>query len=271
MEIYHHLNISPQTTDQGKFDQYLNAVIKDFNKCQINHCETSETINTSMEIEQLDDQSRLFKVLAIDVGIKNLGLAFSIFNEDMTINKFNDVQLIDITLMRHKKTSRRDCKLHHDNCISDWISHVFQEYSWFDEADYIIVERQPIQGIVSVEQVIMHQFRNKTILVSPTSMHQYFNIAQHEYEKRKEFTTKIALYMFDELKTDPIVIDKFKSYSRCHDIADAVCFTVFWSQQQNKKYKIKHRKERIAEIIKRGIKNCTMDEWFEQYMCKRVS
>lgn len=252
-------------------DYYLAAVIRDFNRL-LTRSGKHESMDVDMTPAMNTIGSICYKVLAIDIGIKNLGLAFSIFNEDMTIREFNNVQLIDITIMRHKRVSRKNCTLHHDNCISDWISHVFQEWhEWFEEADYILIERQPIQGIVSVEQVIMHHFRNKTTLLSPTSMHQYFDIAKYEYDQRKEYTTKIALYyLTNETKTDAQIVDKFQTYTRCHDIADAICFTIYWSYLQNKEYKIKHRKERINEIIKRGIANCTMDEWFEQYMCRRT-
>lgn len=255
---------------QADLDRYLELVIRDFAlKCKIEskYKSGADILQDSRPDVEMSDcgVDELKRVLSIDIGIKNLGLAVSTLNEDFSISSIDDIVLLDITNIRHKRVPLHLCKLHHSNCVSDWLSHVFQEYSWFDDVDYIIVERQPIQGITSVEQVIMHQYRDKTILISPTTMHHYFNISQYEYEQRKKYTTDIALYTFTELETRSDIVEKFKSYVRCHDIADAICFTVFWSSTEQSKFKLNKHKNNIHNIIKKGVENCSLDEWFEQF------
>ena len=93
-------------------------------------------------------------------------------------------KLIDMTVMRHNTIPREQCKLHHDNCTADWITHMVQEYPKpFYNSDIILIERQPPQGHKDVEQIIALLFRDKIKLISPNSMHAYFGIGHLDYDQ----------------------------------------------------------------------------------------
>lgn len=241
-------------------DSFLEALVRKFD-------------NLGLESDSMDVDSQTTKVLAIDVGIKNLGLVFLHLKDDMTIARIEDLQLVDITQMAHHRMPYKKCTLHHQSCISDWLEHVFQEYPWFQQADHILVERQPITGIVAVEQLIMNRFRDKTILLCPSTMHRHFGIDNYDYQQRKECTIKIALYVLRELNPKESEVNnlesKFMAQSRCHDVADAICFAVYWSHIKNLEFKKKQRALKVQECLKKGLKNCTLDEWFDQF--KRVA
>lgn len=164
-------------------------------------------------------------ILSIDVGIKHLGLVWS---DVAKTTSFKDIKLLDMTAMLHKKVKKAECKLYHDNCICDWLEHLFQEIEWFVEADHILIEKQPLSGLIAVEQLIMSRFRNKTHLVSPNAMHAWFGISQFDYERRKENTVKLCSHFFEQNQTNEQVLETFKNLNRKHDIADAVCLLMFW-------------------------------------------
>jgi hypothetical protein len=46
----------------------------------------------------------------------------------------------------------------------------------FNKANFILIERQPLNGFVAVEQIIFGCWREKSILISPNSVHKFFNM-----------------------------------------------------------------------------------------------
>ena len=212
------------------------------------------------------------KVLSIDVGIINLGYVYAeitltdeqiiskykshIFNDNYILNLPNikqniriiDCNRIDITKIKHSKVSINLCKLHHDRCIPDYLDHFIQETPYFNECDILIIERQPPVGITNVQDLLFKLFREKVLLISPVSMHKYFNLPCGLYEIRKlksEELSKIYLEQFES----------FTKNTRKHDISDAMLMLIYF-------YKIK-----MKDIIeKKNIENTTDD--FEQFRLK---
>lgn len=174
------------------------------------------------------------KVISIDIGIYHLGLVAAELNPDYTIHQIHDVDLIDITT---GCKLGEQCNLEHGSNIADYMSHFFVYYQQpLQEADVILVEQQPPSGLVAVQELIRFQYRQKTQVVSPRSMHVHFDIGYLDYEARKRATQKIA--------DGPL--SQFKSYvfqERRHDISDAYCQLLFWSQLQNATYNKEQQKQ----------------------------
>jgi hypothetical protein len=165
------------------------------------------------------------KLMAIDIGYYNLGLVLAECNEAEVTPLY--VQKVDLTRFKTKGASE----------LSDMIRSFVSEYTdVFDEADQVLIERQPPGGITSVEALLHYIFRDKAILISPVSMHKHFGIGHLDYEERKERTEIIAgKYLKD-----------FKYYDRLqrkHDVADALCMVLY----QNFKNGLQFKKRTIEQ------------------------
>jgi len=175
------------------------------------------------------------KVLSIDIGIINMGYVFAeltfeisstnlIKNDNYTFNdniKIIECNRVNITKMKHNLVKYCDCKLEHDNCIPDYLDHFIQENNLiFEEADNIIIERQPPLGITNVQDLIFTKFRKKVSLISPNSIHKYFNMSK-EYDIRKKQSENISLeYLKD--------FNNFSNNIRKHDISDAMLMLLYY-------------------------------------------
>ena len=148
------------------------------------------------------------KLLGIDVGYRNLAMVLVDYTEGKIEREFSE--RIDITEYR----CTHQCDLGHTSHVVDYIDHVFQNYkNVFDLADKVVIERQPPGGLVAVEALVYSKFRNKAVLVSPNSMHLFFQINHLDYDNRKLEVVKLA---------------DVKGRGRLHDIADAYLLTKFY-------------------------------------------
>jgi len=185
-----------------------------------------------------------YKVLSIDVGVINLGISVSLINRDYTLKEIIWVDNIDITDYKHTKCLISECKLHHTKTFSDWIEHVIQENKeYFDESDIIIIERQPPLGFVVVEQLIFSKYRHKSKIVSPNSVHKYFNFLKSDYDKRKELSIKIG----DKFLSEKL-IERAKSFNRRHDISDSICIMIYFINKKQEEYKKTQRTKELEKI-----------------------
>ena len=183
-------------------------------------------------------------ILSIDIGITNLVFVYSnlefnvefvdskckslILNSNYQLNKdaiqqnlsILNCNRVDITKVKHNLVKRNCCTLFHDNCIPDYLDHFIQEHQLlFDQADIILLERQPPVGITNVQDLLFKLFRNKVKLISPNSVHKYFCLSK-DYDTRKEQSEKISL---DYLSN----FNNFKNNIRKHDISDALLMIIF--------------------------------------------
>ena len=211
--------------------------------------------------------------VGIDVGIIHLALVYAFVNlSNCTIDEVEDCELIDLTRMidrAHGNYSYRtlaekevandeicqqlcraeECKIPHSRMICDRLEHFFACYSHIlDLAVKIFVEQQPITGITVVEQFIMNRYRDKVVLISPTSMHKYFSMKHLDYDLRKLASIKIAneqVKMSDKCRTKfdqlQIVSDDDDDEKRAHDVSDAMLILKFgmhmWRLQNTKTVK----------------------------------
>ena len=172
--------------------------------------------------------------MGIDIGILNLAIVLVQLQNNKHI-EVKYVERINLTKLKHEKVPFHNCKLHHTKALCDRVNHFIQEYKeLFDKSKLIFIEQQPIFGITSVEQLLMNKFRDKTKLISPIKMHQYFKIHKiKDYNLRKEKTVKYA---------DEILGLNFEFYNReierKHDIADALCIVTYACQEIIRKHKI---------------------------------
>jgi hypothetical protein len=194
-----------------------------------------------LKISSFLNKLKMVKIMSIDIGILNLGFVYAnvtfpevektskyknkILNEKYTPFTKN-IQVIgcnriDITKIKHNTIKQCDCKLHHERCIPDYLDHFIQEYSdYFEDCDLLLLERQPPVGITNVQDLLFTRFRDKVLLISPNSVHKYFELGS-DYNTRKIYSEKIA---------EEYLID-FKSFTtnfRKHDISDALLILIYY-------------------------------------------
>lgn len=229
--------------------------------------ESPDDIYHRMKAEYVEsDEKYHYKVLSIDVGIRHLGISVSTLREDFSFIEVAWLDVIDITEFQHSfGPSKDNCGLYHTKTFCDWLNHVFQENAYFfEDCDFILVERQPPMGFVVIEQLVFSKYRDKTILISPNSMHKFFRIGHLDYDGRKEAVIKIALMKI----ADPDLIQQLGFYNRAHDVADSICMVLFWIYGKHKDYKDKARKKFIMERrihVYQKRKTMSTEEWFEMH------
>jgi hypothetical protein len=214
-------------------------------------------ISQDDSIYEFNNKDKYFKVLSIDVGIIHFGITYSLLNQDFTLKDIIWADNIDITKFEHKKCTYSECKLYHTKTFYDWIEHIIQENNeYFEDSDMIIIEKQPPMGFVVVEQLIFGKYRNKTTLISPISVHKFFNFIDLDYDMRKEMSIKIGdKYLSKEL------LDRCKSFDRRHDITDSICMLLYFI---NKK-QIEYRKKKRYEMLTRDLSGMNVIEKLETF------
>ena len=157
-------------------------------------------------------------IASIDVGIVHLGLVISDVSWDNI--EVKEVHLVDLT--KHCRVF--NCPLKHTNHLVDRVDHFVQTYrDVLDKADKVLIEKQPIQGLISVEQLIFERLRDKIVFVHPVSMHKYFGIRHLDYEGRKEYlVNKMAPHLEGTI---------FDDLERKHDVADAMAMIIYWRRK----------------------------------------
>lgn len=201
--------------------------------------------------------------LSFDIGMLNLAFVKAVVDlSEYTIKKIICVKHVNLTQLQHSRISRRDCKLYHSNDAHDRVQHFLQEFQdEFRDIDRVFMERQPIVAgaMCSVEQLLFGHFRDRAKLVSPNSMHKFFNIGHLLYDQRKIETTKIASPYFSHF------LD-WNSEERKHDMADAMCLMLFELGQIKKKEqkKMKSKAAMEQQILHNGNVKCVGD-FFNQF------
>jgi hypothetical protein len=197
------------------------------------------------------------KILSIDIGIINLGYVYAEISPTIQVI---DCNKINITNVFHNKVPICKCCLNHEKCIPDYLDHFIQEnQEMFDNADTILIERQPPVGITNVQDLLFVRFRKKVKLVSPNSVHKYFKMDK-DYDTRKEESEQISLsYLNDFLS--------FQQNEIKHDISDAMIMIIFYV---NTLPIIKEIKLPIVQKIKLpiNVKNLNPFDLFDEFKFK---
>ncbi len=188
-------------------------------------------------------------LLAIDVGICHMGLVRGTLNPEGEL-LMDAFELVNITEMTHNRVSREQCTLPHTRELYDRLCHFEQEYrdEWIDPADVILIERQPLVGLQSVQDFFFGRYRERAQLLSPNAMHKFFKINHLDYEQRKERTEAIATHLFASYGREGCEWAS-KRLERRHDIADAACLMYFWVEQELERRKAEAARSRFAQYV----------------------
>lgn len=180
--------------------------------------------------------------LGIDIGWVNLAFVKAqVDDKTYTITSVIDAFCVDLTDLPHKKILYSDCKLLHSNDAYDKIQHLIQEYQdTFIDVDCVFIERQPITGLVHVEQLLFGYFRDKAQLISPNAMHKFFQIHTFEYDVRKQITTKISRPYLKQFQD-------WKHRDRLHDMGDAFCILVYALNREKTKSLEREKTQQLEE------------------------
>lgn len=238
----------------------------------------NERLRNIIFVKELDEfgnelPQHHYVVVSIDVGLHHLGFSLSLVSKNFKLIRIEWVDLIDLTKYEHNfDLYGHTCNIDHNSKqICDYIEHFFQDYSTLlDLADFILVEKQPPQGLVVIEQLILYKFRNKTHLISPRSMHSFFGISsghlnissEDQYEYRKKQTQIIA-----ECNCNWYIRAKnnYVNINRKHDITDSICLMLFWLSIKNKEYTKEQNILRIKNTPMPTLGGISALDWLESY------
>ena len=206
-------------------------------------------------------------ICAIDPGIVNLGLVY-VHVENEIITRVLFTGRIDLTNLPHKKVCYSQCTLNHTKDACDRVSHFIQEYrDILDQADLILMERQPLGGLVHIEQLLYHHFREKTLLQSPNRIYSHFGIRDLDYDQRKQASVQRLLTRLGYL---PDFIESVqKNYQdRLHDISDA--FGLIFYYMETKETNVLKETNEIKKTNKTNeepehVSKYFLDSYFQQY------
>lgn len=176
------------------------------------------------------------KILSVDVGTENLSYVQAVVEREIT----GEWKLITVIKDVRKDIKKFEncggpgiCPLKfHDKNFTDYLQHLFHYDKVFEESNIILVERQPqIKGLVAIQELILREYRDKTFLQHPTSVHTRFkNTQKHEKDPEvrralrklkavKETEELMSIHLNQSISDEPD--------GRLHDKADA--FLQLWN------------------------------------------
>lgn len=180
-------------------------------------------------------------IFAIDIGIVNMGVAYI---HSLSPDNFKCLYAARVDITEFKCNS--NCKFRHDAVMVDWISHFLVNHqNYIDNANVVLIERQPPMGHKCTEQLIYQAVREKAVLIHPRSLHAFFNMSRLTYEDRKKCIVSRAKHIF---KDSSCRIKAVLNQNRVHDIADAMMMAVYYVKQ----HQVRHR---ILSVIHDNIDN----------------
>lgn len=186
----------------------------------------------------MEPNKELRYILSIDIGIRNLAMVLLECEKDYQIRDVIWFELIDITVFCHlDKESRNNCSLYHTRTISDWLSHVvYLNTELFELCELVLIEKQPPQGHVCVEQLLFFQFRKKAVLIYPRSVHKFFSWGPEvDYESRKKKSIEILLHRLEKTERSWLY-ENLENMPRKHDISDAYIQAVYFLSKKRREY-----------------------------------
>ena len=240
----------------------MNYIEEKFNKLNISSNNSNNSNNSKDRVN----------VVSVDVGVQHLGITEVSIpitgNNAWREMRVKDVNLVNLMEITHTNVKYKDCKLHHSNEFVDRMEHLFQEYTMFDSADIILVERQPVISSfgLTIQNIILMRYRAKTELVSPNAMHAHFSINSFSYDARKHYVTMKFKNALREANNESIIrkLAIMEMWNvRIHDVSDAFCLADYWRTQKQKSHQYKTR----FGITMDGL-NKSLDDFYEEYRFK---
>jgi hypothetical protein len=178
-------------------------------------------------------------VASFDIGIRNLAACFcKVHDETYEIEYVSSIYKFDLYLERCCSLDRRKCaacKRTRRGGMDeiDGLYHVLAGplKDELKRSSVILVERQPPQGIVTVQAILYERFIDRIRLMSPQKMHKFFNINGLDYEGRKKQVEILAREVLCQKATEDVVA-RYDALPRKHDVADALCFVSYFAGLQ---------------------------------------
>lgn len=151
------------------------------------------------------------KILAIDVGIKNLALCYC---EDGVPIEWCNEQLCD-------------CAYEPSQNVPYILRFVRRWEHLFEGADIVVVERQMRVNMRIIEAVFQALFFDKTRLLSARSVKQRFGLSRRNYRQNKQAAVEyVQQYLSAKL---PDRVAWFEAQRKKDDLADALLMALFFS------------------------------------------
>lgn len=197
------------------------------------------------------------RLTALDVGIHHLAMAsFRVprdWSEDLLPEHLERAELVNVSEMTHERIPIWACRLHHAREISDWLDHVVQEREEYfsPNVEHILVERQPPEGIKSVEQYLFKRFRERVQLVAPIHVQTVLGFRiKNEYDARKTAVVKLCWDFL--VRAFPSLADRspeqITDEERFHDLADAIAIArSFFLDRRNDRLAQERKMLKLAE------------------------
>jgi hypothetical protein len=156
-------------------------------------------------------------VIAIDVGIKNLGLCVFDFCTSKIVH-WDCVSLVP---------NGRYVPMNN----VDYVRNFVQRYEhFFDNADKIIIERQIRCNMRIVEAVLQTMFYDKTIIISARSVKMHYDLSTKNYRANKQRAVQWAMAF---TKANPqafqdTCVHAFANKSKQDDLADSLLLVLYY-------------------------------------------
>ena len=179
--------------------------------------------------------------VGIDVGYINMGVVQMSVDDSFNF-VFDKAFRYNISIPKHTRVPVCECAIPHTKETVDRVAHFIQENKdILDEADCILIERQPPMGLKDIEALLFSAYRHKVKLVSPNRLHKHFGISHKDYEERKEAVVDIAGPHLTH-------IYGFTNQVRQHDMADAACMCIYHLTKLKEEMLKKERLENIKRL-----------------------
>ena len=198
-------------------------------------------------------------VLSIDIGIKHLAMVLTRVDNDYRFSDLLWTELFDITAYH----CLPNCQLYHTNTLCDRIAHILHKTAYvFERADVVLLEQQPPQGLVAVEQMLFAAHREKSVLVSPMAVQAHFGMRTLDYDQRKEYSVRLASRYLS-----PSFRHRVGGYVRQHDISDAILITLYWCERERKeaeRQRLESRRRAAMQKINKGL-GMSLNDYFDRF------
>lgn len=180
-------------------------------------------------------------VASFDIGIRNLAACFcKVHDETFEIECVSSIYKFDLYMERCGTMDRNKCaacKRTRRGGMDeiDGLYHVLAGplRDELKRSDIILVERQPPQGIMTVQAILYERFIDRIRLMSPQKMHAFFDMTGLDYEGRKKRVEVLAREVLCQ-KASEDTVARYDALPRKHDVADALCFVSYYAGLQAK-------------------------------------
>jgi hypothetical protein len=150
-------------------------------------------------------------VIAIDVGIRNMGLCVYDFMENKVIFWTNTCL-----------TNERYIPSHNVAYVRDYVLK-YREY--FDNACMVVVERQMQTNMRIIEALFQQCFYDKCVVISPRSCKAHYGLCMKDYK-----ANKVAAIAWADAFTanNKAVVPEFTWTNKKDDMADALMLVMYY-------------------------------------------